>query len=79
MHRINEITILPDFKLQIVFDTNETKIMDFKSLYEDDVFKELKKPGYFAQVSNRGYFIEWPHEQDLSADTLYAESNALQK
>ena len=77
MRRIKEIVVLPDFQLKLVFDTQEIKVMDFKSIINEGVFKELKDSTYFASVANRGYFIEWPHEQDLSADTLYLESETL--
>ena len=73
MLRIKELKILPELKILLVFSNDEKKIMDFRAISEQEVFLELKDPGYFAQVQNRGYFIEWPHEQDLSAETLYAE------
>ena len=25
------------------------------------------------EIKNKGYYIEWPHEQDLSSDTLFLE------
>jgi len=35
------------------------------------VFKELKNESYLQKVRIISGGIEWPHEQDLSADTLY--------
>ena len=37
------------------------------------VFQELKDKNYFKLAKNKGYYIEWPNEQDLSSDTLFFE------
>ncbi len=78
MLKITEITVLPDYKMLLTFSTGEKKVFDFKTIYRDGVFQELQDSAYFAQVRNGGYFIEWPHEQDLSAETLYAEGIAAE-
>ncbi|MBI4356651.1 MAG: hypothetical protein HY559_02045 [Gammaproteobacteria bacterium] len=35
------------------------------------MFKELKNKYYFNQVKAIQYVVEWPNQQDFSADTLY--------
>jgi hypothetical protein len=62
--------------LLIAFDTGEKKQFDLKPYFEFPVFKELRNESYFRQVKNKGCFVEWPHEQDLSADTLYLEGTS---
>jgi hypothetical protein len=73
MRRIQELTPLPNYMLLVAFDTGEKKKVDLRPYLNFPVFKELQNEGYFKQVKNKGYFVEWPHEQDLSADTLYLE------
>ncbi|OGJ89071.1 MAG: hypothetical protein A2268_11885 [Candidatus Raymondbacteria bacterium RifOxyA12_full_50_37] len=73
MRTIKEIEAGTDYYLTAVFDTGEKRRFDVKPLFEMEVFSSLKDFSYFKQVANRGYFIEWPQEQDLSADTIYLE------
>ncbi len=42
-----------------------------RKLSNKGIFKELKDESYFKKVRIVWGGIEWPHEQDLSADTLY--------
>jgi hypothetical protein len=71
MLRINEISISDDYKITAIFDNGEKKIFDLVPYLEKGVFQELKNIEYFKSVRNEIYYIQWPHEQDLSADTLY--------
>jgi hypothetical protein len=48
-----------------------------KSYLEKGVFQELKDISYFRQVQAHASFICWPHDQDLSLDTLYLRSTPL--
>jgi hypothetical protein len=73
MRTIKEIEVGADYCLTAVFDTGEKRCFDVRPLFGMEVFSSLKDLSYFKQVANRGYFIEWPQEQDLSADTIYLE------
>ena len=77
MRKILEIEVLADYIMNIVFETGEKKAFDLKPYIQNGVFKELQNESYLRSVKNRGYFVEWPHEQDLSSDTLYIEGLAL--
>ncbi len=68
---IKEVLPVENYKLKVVFDTDEEKVVDLSPIIDKGIFRELKDPFYFKQVINQRYFIEWPHEQDLSSDTLY--------
>jgi hypothetical protein len=68
---IKEVLPIENYKLRVIFETNEEKVVDLSSIIDRGIFRELKDPSYFKQVTNHKYFIEWPHEQDLSSDTLY--------
>lgn len=73
MIKIKQLKSLNNFKLSVVFEDGKTKVFDVTPYLEKGIFQELKDPNYFKQVKNEGYFLRWPHEQDLSADTLYVE------
>ncbi|KAF0133784.1 MAG: hypothetical protein FD145_1100 [Candidatus Saganbacteria bacterium] len=73
MKKINNLTILDNYKLSVIFENGESKIFNMNPYLDKGIFKELVNKEYFKQVKNEGYFISWPNEQDLSADTLYIE------
>ena len=75
MLKIKQLKPLNNNKLSIVFENGEMRIFNLSPYLGKGVFQELKDPAYFNQVKNEGYFICWPHEQDLSADTLYLEGD----
>lgn len=65
------VKTLDNFKLQVQFEGNETKLFDVSPFLDKGIFKELKDPTYFQQVKVAFGSIEWPNEQDFSKDTLY--------
>ena len=73
MIKIKKLKIIKNYELQLTFDNNKIKIFDVKPYLENGIFQELKNQAYFRLVKNKGYFIEWPNEHDLSSDTLYYE------
>jgi len=68
---IKDVLPIENYKLKVIFETNEEKVVDLSSIVDKGIFKELRDPSYFKQVVNQKYFIEWPNDQDLSSDTLY--------
>jgi hypothetical protein len=77
MIKIKDINITNDYCLIIDFETNEKKVFDLKPYLNKPVFQQLNDINYFKLVRNKGYFIEWPNEEDLSSDTLYYEGKAV--
>ena len=65
------VKTLDNFKLQVHFESNETKLFDVSPFLDKGIFQELKDPTYFQQVKVAFGSIEWPNEQDFSKDTLY--------
>lgn len=57
--------------LRVVFANGEERLFDVSPYLDKGVFCELADANYFRQVSAAARFIYWPHDQDLSADTLY--------
>ena len=71
MYLIKNINVLENYCLLIEFTDNTVKKVDISPYLNMGIFVQLKDQNYFQQVKNHGYFISWPNEQDLSADTLY--------
>ncbi len=71
MNTIKNIQIADENSLFVEFSDGKTKLVDLKKYFNKGIFSQLKDPGYFQLVKNNGYFIAWPNDQELSADTLY--------
>ena len=71
MNTIKNIQIAGENCLFVEFSDGKTKLVDLKQYFSKGIFSQLKDPGYFQLVKNNGYFIAWPNDQELSADTLY--------
>ena len=60
-----------DYKLLVRFRKYGAKLFDVRPYLKKGIFKELRNLRYFKKVRVVRGGIEWPHEQDLSAETLY--------
>lgn len=60
--------------LIVTFENDEVREFNVKPYLDKGIFIELKDLSYFRQVKVVAGCIEWPHEQDLSFDTLYLNS-----
>ena len=64
-------TPLPGHRLLLVFENQESRVFDASAYLDKGVFAELRDESYFARVRAHPRFVSWPHEQDLSRETLY--------
>jgi hypothetical protein len=71
MYRIKNIQVTGENCLLVEFSDGKTKSVNLTSFLDKGIFSQLKDPNYFQLVRNNGYFITWPNDQELSADTLY--------
>ena len=69
--QITEVKVMPEYKLCVRFGNGESRLFDVIPYLSKGVFKELRNESYLKKVRIISGGIEWPHEQDLSADTLY--------
>lgn len=74
--RIQSLSVLSEHRLRLVFDTDEVRIADITPFLGKGVFQKLQENSVFSAVRSQGYFVQWPGEIDLSADTLYLCSEA---
>lgn len=68
---IRTIKIVDGFRLRVTFNNGQVRFFDMRRFLDKGIFRELKNPRYFKKVRVITGGIEWPHEQDLSTDTLY--------
>ena len=66
-----------DFSLDLKFNDGSVKRFDVKPYLNHGVFTELKDFEYFKQVTIAFGTVQWPHEQDISPETLYLESTPI--
>ena len=74
MNKVIAVTANDDFTLDLKFNDGSVRRFDTKPYFDYEVFSELKDPEYFKQVSVAFGTVQWPHEQDISPETLYLES-----
>jgi hypothetical protein len=77
LNKVISVTANDDFSLDLKFNDGSLKRFDARPYLDYEFFQELKDPNYFKQVRLAFGTVQWPHEQDISPDTLYLESVAI--
>lgn len=72
--RIKNIEVLEDFKLKIIYVTEEIRIYDMKKNFKFDYYKKLKNFNYFQTAKAVDVTIEWPDGEDIDPNELYNNS-----
>ena len=67
------VKALPNYELEIHFETGEKKIFDVKPYIKGNWYGMLADENYFKSVKllSDGEDIQWPDEQDLAPHELY--------
>ena len=73
MNKITAVTANDDFSLDLQFSDGSVKRFDAKLYLDYEVFRELRDLNYFKQVGIAFGTVQWPHEQDISPETLFIE------
>ncbi len=77
---IDRVEVKDNYCLEVRFRRPlDTKIVDLKPYLDKGIFKELQDENYFRKVRVIFGGIEWPHKQDLSAETLYARGHSIKR
>lgn len=77
--RIKKVIPIEDYKLRLTFTNGEEGIYNCSRLLDFGVFRELQDKSYFKQVKIVDGTVVWPHEQDICPDTLYLDSENINK
>ena len=75
---VNKVQALNDYKLELTFENNETKIFDVKPYLDTGLFKTLKDEKLFKRVTVSYDTIKWPNGVDLDPEVLYEKSKAAE-
>ena len=73
------VKVKPGYELHVHFKGLGNRLFDMKPFLTKGSFKELQDDKYFKKVRIVWGGIEWPHEQDLSVETLYSLSTPLRE
>ncbi len=77
MNKVTSVRANDDFSLDLQFNDGSVKRFDAKPYLDYEVFRELKDLNYFKRVGVAFGTVQWPHEQDISPETLYLEGVTL--
>ena len=67
-----------DYSLDLRFDDGSVRRFDVRPYLEYGIFRELKDKDYFNRVKVAFGTVQWPNEQDISPETLFMESVAIE-
>ena len=73
MNKVIAVTANNDYSLNLTFSDGAIKLFDVKPYLDYEVCRELKDLNYFKQVRVDFGTVVWPHDQDISPETLYIE------
>ena len=79
MRNISAIHANDDWTIDVAFDDGVERRFDVKPLLDCEAFEPLRNLSNFKTIRNRGYFVEWSNEVDLSADTLFLDGISLKQ
>ena len=77
MKKVLAVKANADYSLDLKFDDGSVRRFDATPYLDLGVFTELKDLNYFRRVKIAFGTIQWPHEQDISPETLYLESTPI--
>ena len=75
--RPQKVKVLPNYKLEILFDNGEEKIYNMKKNLKEKFYQKLKDFDYFNTVKVSGITLEWKDGEDIDPDDLY--NNCVKK
>ncbi len=79
MTKVVAVKANEDFSLDLKFNDGSVRNFDAKPYLDFGVFDELKDIRYFKKARIAYGTVQWPHDQDISPDTLYIESQPVEK
>ena len=77
--RVIDVHPNPDFTIKLTFANGEVKLFDVKPYLDKGIFRELKDPRMFNAVRPMLGSIQWQGGQDFCPDTLFMDSEPLEK
>ncbi|MCL2338788.1 MAG: DUF2442 domain-containing protein [Proteobacteria bacterium] len=75
--KVVSLEILPDYRVKLGFNTNETKVFDYAPHINDGVFKKLKNKAFFATAQLDHGTVAWNGNLDFAPEFLYERGVAV--
>lgn len=77
--RVTQAVCHDDFTITLTFANGEYRRFDARPYLDYPVFQALKNPDYFQRGAAAHGTVAWPGEEDFCPDTLYLESEVLER
>jgi len=71
---VKNVTPLPDYRLLLKFENDESRVFDVQPYLSIGKFSELKSVSLFNSVKVSFDSIEWANHLDFAPDFLYEKS-----
>ena len=71
--KITHLTVLPDYRLEVVFRDGTQGVVDLSDEPFDGVFAPFADPEFFAQATVENGVVVWPGGLDIAPDAMYHE------
>jgi len=71
--RVIDADYLGDYRIKLMFDNSQVRIVDCSKWIGGGVFEPLKDKKYFKKFFVDGWTISWPNGADIAPETLYEE------
>ncbi len=77
MHKVEKVTPLSDYKLRLVFDQGEERMIDFSPYLDTGIYKNLKRKDKFEAARINYGTVEWDDDIDICPEFLYEHSKKI--
>lgn len=74
MIEVTAVRPLENYRLELCFNTGETRVFDARPYLDKGIFTELKDLAYFRSARVALGTVVWPHQHDFAPETLYIEA-----
>jgi hypothetical protein len=78
MEHVTQVIVRDSYRLELTFDTGETRIFDATPYLQRGAFEKLKDPALFRQAYVDYGTVCWPGDLDIAPETLYDRSCAVE-
>jgi hypothetical protein len=75
MLEVTKANYLKEYKIEVLFNTGEKKIIDLKNSLKGAVFQPLKDVNFFKSFKINFNTIEWENGADFAPEYLYELGN----
>jgi len=74
MESVIHVRPFEDYRLEVEFDTGETRLFDARPYLDKGAFRRLQDPALFRQAYVAFDTVCWPGNLDIAPETLYDRS-----